>query len=629
MDTTTIADAVRIGNYEFEKFIDIGGTSIVFRGVHWRLRESHGVHQYVALKLMWDLDVARDEMARLIDSDTVSEVCSLLDYFEVDYGEVAPVIEPFKPLLQARDEPCDFSLTHTFAVVVLQFMAGTPLVITEPYDPELCEPAETLSWFIRHDDRTWRQSLRWKLNRYERLRIIQQMVAAIKDSHRRVPPIVHGDLNPANVLYDRATGRVRLIDYGILGRGGVEGWNSPWHYALGQGRIDKLPPEADIFMMGHWVRRLLGNIDPAYTKLADQIANRKNGSTPHTAEDLQRKLRDIEAKIRSRRTNRLLVIAVAVVCCIWLAVLWRTGDNRSRLKTEETIQRYVALSNESEDGFRQAQSKLLEYLYEPGNEKYYDSIVAGLAEVNRIKGSHQLSFLAKIDFSKPAAVMVTNTERLLVFDQYPFFEGGYINRNEYILHFDWQGMTVSDGSHERKIEFSQHPMQIPSYIENYGVVWESDINDLFMAITSHNRTSFLNLTNVKATILGVFNVSSADQFIQQISSTVGVSWFDHEPLMINGLDHHHYAYWVFNKGMVIESTTLDQFIRVLVKDQLGYRLEKIPPELVQYRIADVIRQPAPWDTYLRKVLHSYGYDFDLVIKDRESWVQIYQKEGGG
>ncbi len=109
--------------------------------------------------------------------------------------------------------------------------------------------ADDDAWLV-YDSDTRKLYTEWlivMLSRDKRLMLLLALVREVERLHR--DGLVHGDLGPGNVLVGKGLS-VRLIDVGMPGRGAT-GWMSPWH------ACDPLPPEADCYVLGLWVRRLL------------------------------------------------------------------------------------------------------------------------------------------------------------------------------------------------------------------------------------------------------------------------------------------------------------------------------------------------------------------------------------
>jgi len=252
-------------NYHIEKLIGYGTSSLIFQGLDLSCNAA-GVPKKVALKFVWDVVCAREEVVRLEKARSVFEICDLITYTEMNGRDVHSVVGHF--LDRVRDE---FDLFISFesagdvGILVLKLARGRHLVERSLYKGEPLDGGHewlvvstlqdgsnlTLKEFFRPFVRTF------TIN--QRLDILIQLTRAIAESH--AIGVTHGDLNPWNIFYNTRNKRITILD---LGRDhfGVRGWQAPEHIKLMAGDISVLPRETDLYLLGKWIHRLLPERGP-------------------------------------------------------------------------------------------------------------------------------------------------------------------------------------------------------------------------------------------------------------------------------------------------------------------------------------------------------------------------------
>ncbi len=309
-----------LNDFRIEEFMAHGAASVSFRAADLRCEEI-GIHRLVGLQFFWRLDQARRAARRLADNASVYEICGLTAYAELPTSEARVFLEP---ALNRLNGQLGLNLktpdTERVGALVLRLIEGEPLIrrgaiLEEP------TPAAT-SWLVhfRHPktgrDALLRESLSpfaRNLSAPARLRITAQLARALAESHGR--GITHGDLNPANVICDPQSLRVALID---LGRDhfGVRGWQAPEHFQLMAGEIDALPPAADVYLLGLWLRRLLPQDGPwsGWTELCLAKDPKNRPEAKWLADRLER------ARLLSpgRRVGLALAGAAVLLASFWL-----------------------------------------------------------------------------------------------------------------------------------------------------------------------------------------------------------------------------------------------------------------------------------------------------------------------
>ena len=190
-----------------------------------------------------------------------------MDLAAVDPAERQETIADFR-----REATLLRSLGHPNLVKVLDhFAAGS-----KEYLVMECVQGETLDAFLRGRPRTPAQVLP----------IARQLCDVLEYLHSRTPPIIYRDLKPSNAMIEKATGLVKLIDFGIArfykpGKQkdtkmmGTPGFAPPEQY--GNGQTDA---RSDIFALGVTLHVLLTDYDveqspwsyPPVTTLNPQVS---------------------------------------------------------------------------------------------------------------------------------------------------------------------------------------------------------------------------------------------------------------------------------------------------------------------------------------------------------------------
>ena len=259
-------DPKRFGNYAIENFIGYGASSAVFKGYDLKCK-AHGVSKNVAIKFIWDREMALDELKRLEQTQSVFEICDLITYDEIPSQEIRNLIgETIDQLEQAINCPLPIREDQPVGVLILKLINGEHLIDRAIYQDEHLDPNTEWTVDFEHPEigekivlKEWLTPVARDLTLIQRLEILLQLARAIDESHRR--GVVHGDLNPWNLFYNPETERISIID---LGRNnfGVQGWRAHEHTQLMLEQIDSLPPETDIRLLGQWIRYLLPKKGP-------------------------------------------------------------------------------------------------------------------------------------------------------------------------------------------------------------------------------------------------------------------------------------------------------------------------------------------------------------------------------
>jgi len=309
-----------LAEFQIEQFMAHGAGSVSFRAIDRNCRRI-GVRRGVALAFYWDVARAREAAQRLARNDSVFEICGLAGYAEPSAGEAAVFLaESLAKVNASLGLGLKPPASGTVGVLALRLPRGAPLIRREPWqgtptaegegwavacrrpgDGRQVAVLETLTEFARD------------LTRRQRLRFLCQLTGAIAESHRR--GVVHGDLSPISVLCCPESMRPLILD---LGRDhfGVRGWQAPEHGLLMHGEIDALPPAADVFLLGLWLRRLLPDSDDLQT-LAQACQWEKPGERPSAAWLQARLERALYVPFRRGWAAACLLLALAAFG-LWL-----------------------------------------------------------------------------------------------------------------------------------------------------------------------------------------------------------------------------------------------------------------------------------------------------------------------
>ena len=267
-----IGTEMSIGNYAVEKFIGYGASSAVFRGYDIKCK-SHGVSKNVAIKFIWDREMALEEVKRLEQTHSVFEICDLITYDEVSGAQAREILgDILLQLEKALENTLPIAQDEPVGVLILKLINGEHLIDRAIYDGSNLD--SECEWTVNFEHpvmgerivlKEWLTQPARKLGLEARLEIMLQLAKAVDESHRS--GVVHGDLNPWNVFYDPESGRISIID---LGRNnfGVQGWRAPEHCQLMLEEIETLPPSTDVWLLGQWMLYLLPKKGPwsAFTK---------------------------------------------------------------------------------------------------------------------------------------------------------------------------------------------------------------------------------------------------------------------------------------------------------------------------------------------------------------------------
>jgi len=197
----------------------------------------------VVLKVYWDQDDGERDIEAMVAVDGIQGMPKL----------IAPAVLSRDGLMTAaRDllSPQDGQRLQTVPrqplVAFMTWVGGEPLVRADE------RAAEFPDWSVSVGDRQWREGWRFGLDPEGRRALFVQLAEILENCHSLARPVTHGDLSPANVLYDPRSGRLAVTRYVSWAPLGTPGWRSPWH---GDGAA--LTPAADVYVLLLWGLRLL------------------------------------------------------------------------------------------------------------------------------------------------------------------------------------------------------------------------------------------------------------------------------------------------------------------------------------------------------------------------------------
>ncbi len=298
----------RIGNYAIDAFIGYGASSAVFKGVDLNCK-AHGVAKNVAIKFIWDREMALEEVRRLEQTHSVFEICDLITYDEIPGHAIRELIgDTIEQLEKAMSCPLPIEDSQPVGMLILKLINGEHLIDRALYRGEPLNPEFEWTVAFEHPEigeeivlKEWLTPVARRLTIEERLEILLQLTKALDESHRQ--GVVHGDLNPWNVFYEPETGRISIID---LGRNnfGVQGWRAPEHLQLMTEEIETLPQSADILLLGQWMRYLLPRRGP-WASLAERCHHQNPERRPTTRE----MIKALKGFMSPNPRRRLLAVA--------------------------------------------------------------------------------------------------------------------------------------------------------------------------------------------------------------------------------------------------------------------------------------------------------------------------------
>lgn len=227
----------------------------VMRGGAYRILEPLGKGGMGALYLATDTGAF----------DRLCVVKELLDYYDLnDAGEAAKALARFETEARLLSE-----LSHPGIPRIYSYFseAGRYFIVMEYIE------GETLEGAVRHRDALGREVPARPLPPEAIVRHGIRICRVLEYLADRATPVIHQDIKPANLIVDRTSGEVRLVDFGAaqarirwatrvhLGRGqssvlGTQGYAAPEQH---QGQSE---PRSDVYALAATLYHLLTDDDP-------------------------------------------------------------------------------------------------------------------------------------------------------------------------------------------------------------------------------------------------------------------------------------------------------------------------------------------------------------------------------
>lgn len=143
-----------------------------------------------------------------------------------------------------------------------------------------------------------------RLTLEEVLAIGMQLCEVLQYLHLRRPPIIFRDVKPANIMIDRRTGHIWLIDFGIArhyqpGQAhDTVALGSPGYAAPEQYGREQSTPQVDIYGLGATLHHLLSGSDPAESPMRFRSLGAYQGEAPRELDLLIQQMVDLDAAQR-------------------------------------------------------------------------------------------------------------------------------------------------------------------------------------------------------------------------------------------------------------------------------------------------------------------------------------------
>lgn len=602
-----------IEGYEIRGLVGLGGTSLVFAAIDLDLKRVLGKERKVALKFIWDLDRAQEEAKRLIHLDGQGSVNSLLAYFEAPFSQIADIVARGLTTRQDRTgEQLHFAPDHGFGILVLQFAHGQNIVHTEPAPSGL--RLRKGEWPIEMNGQPFVQSLTLKLSLPEKIALIRGLIKVVKGAHDRTPPQIHGDLHPGNVVFDRISGDLVVIDWSGEGVYGAEGWISPWHDQLLLGEIKSLPVAADLYLLALWIERLLGSENKSWRHLAQVVLEGREAS-PRSIHEFSRMF-EAATEGQARTKYRAAVYATAMIgLVLMVAVSWTIWHKRRISEKRDQVEDLVVQALQNPSRAEGVLSTLKEHLADPSYVTIKTDIIKGIGQI-KLKNNNNLPFLKSLDLNQPNCVYISDEQRFVVFGQFAFTLGAAVSESEYIDEIHARGLQVRDSKSNaiREFKFPHHPL-LHDDGKNQLIMYESDLSEVLACFAQMCDMNLMLLPKGKPTIFGLLRGENPNQLIEKILQRSGCEGSAYRR---NTLE------WVrcydMPKGQTIQGGVANNMAFSLVNG-LGYKLENIP-DVFKQRSMNVVLEKE-WDSFelFRALALSYG--FEMIRNDQDHTIRFH------
>ncbi len=581
-------DADLVDSYELRGLVGFGGTSLVFAAVDLSLKRLVGQERKVALKFVWDAARAREEVQRLVRLDGQGSVNSLLAYLEVPFSRIGELLADGLATRRERTgETLDFEPDRIFGVLVLQFAHGQNIVRTE----HLLERTRLRKgeWLIEIDGEPFVQSLATKLTLEERIALIRGLIKVVKGAHDRTPPQVHGDLHPGNVVFERVSGDLVVIDWSGDGVYGADGWISPWHDLLFLGELTALPEAADIYLLALWIERLLAQEYPGWRPMVQAVMAQKEGGLDGSIHDFSQTFEEVALHATQKKYRRTVYVIAAVALVVIGVVVWIFFNRMKISERREQVEDMVTQALNNETRSEHTLITLKSYLTDPLYATIKQDIIKGIGQI-KLKYNNSAPFLQSMNLAQPNCVYISDDQSFVVYKQFPFSLGASVSDNEFISDIQARGIQILDQrtSKRREIKFLEHPL-LADNGKNQLIIYESDLYDVIASLSELTDKEFFFMPSGRPIIYGLIRGATPIELRERvIGCSVDMSTWNHSLKIENEF------VWIrcldLATGTRIKGSLSTNIYNYLVTD-LGFEVESFPAEIKEAQLSFILNEP--------------------------------------
>lgn len=596
-----------ICGFEVRGLLGLGGTSVVLAALQQNLSRHIKLDRKVALKFIWDLDRARDEVQRLINLDGRNGVSGLIDYFEIEYRAAAHILAPALARRQeVTGEALAFEPDHVFGMLVMQLAQGQNIAKTVPLPSGKPKPGKD-EWLIEVDGQPHLQALSIPLTLDEKFAIIRGLIKVIKGAHERKPPQIHGDLHPGNVIFKQDEGEALVIDWSGRGVYGTDGWITPWHDQFLLGEIQALPMQTDLYLLALWVQRLLGPVNPQWQNFAIETMSKLAANQDLTIQAFYQSFEDIHQRIYQRRFKiRTATVALTITLAIAGVLLFLKPGLHKVEEERSEIEAIVAKAIQDESYMEKALELLEARSRGQALGSLEEDIINGMG---RIKLHHNTSsrFLKTVDLTRPNCVFTSSHLNFVVYRQFPFSIGTPINESEFIAEISLRGIWVSKGEQQarRLIRFVKHPLPTAEAVDGQLLIYESDLREVMTALASLINKKVIYIPLTPPRIFGLLHGANPEELVKELCQRTGNPFSD-EVLLT--LDHRQdmtrCLEMIFPTG---GDATFERVTLYYLQDRLGYQIIDLPQKLKEVPLTVAPNQAVDIFQILQAKAKEYGY----------------------
>ncbi len=515
--------------------VGVGGISVVFSAIHLAAYNTFNHDRPVALKFVWSVAQAQQEVRRLILLDSNRGVNKLYGYFEAPLEEVRALLAPL--FSEGQVFHSAEGAAELVGVLVMQLSKGCHLTKTRALESAAHELGRD-EWVIDYEGRPYLQSLTIPLSLAQRITIVRNLMKVIIEAHEQVPPQVHGDLHPGNVHYDPRTEEVVVLDWSGLDIYGAAGWITPFHDRLILNEIQALPLQTDVFLIALWVDRLLGNEDRAFRRLANRVLVE---SKELDIKPFFNAFEQISGKVVRRFKFPYWMLLV-------LGVLVLQG------KSLGIIERFRLYDRETQ-----------EVLERHGKRRAFRLKNGGIdqAEV--------------YDLSRPQALYVSRRTSFVIYGGLPFVEGDLINNDWIITSISSEsiGMASQKSKRSMALSFQSHPYKDLAR-RNLGsfLLFDAPVREIAKALSIQLKDPILIISDGDPVLRGLVYSNDPHQLMPRIFGA-------EEPEDVAGKNTGYGAqgkfilYWDLAPDQLIEGDLYD-LVHTYLGKRMGYDVSETP-----------------------------------------------------